>query len=220
LEISANGSTSTCCLRQWAVQVRRRARPATSLHRVAARTPVCGSTTKGVGNRRRTALTLRARLPLAPRPRHCSRRVHPRQSGSRGHIDRALGKGILLTQFAQPQEGPCWTLQGPILLQAEGLSRYSASPSSCIAGPLPGAIRLLRVFCGRDERRTFFGGHPLDLAYLSSRHAHGQGRGAGSTPIDKRFATVLAHTRCRNTSGRDLLRYLHQRAPRSSAPRP
>src|SRR6266699_3062374 len=34
-------------------------------------------------------------------------------------------------------------------------------------------------------------------------------RGADSTPIDRRFATVLAHTPWRNTSGRDLLRHLH-----------
>src|SRR5712691_11266761 len=39
------------------------------------------------------------------------------------------------------------------------------------------------------------------------------GRGAGSTPIDTQFATVLAHTRCRNTSDRDLLRRLHRPAP-------
>jgi len=36
-----------CCLRQWAIQVRRSARPATSSHRIETLTPVCGSRDEG-----------------------------------------------------------------------------------------------------------------------------------------------------------------------------
>jgi hypothetical protein len=70
---SSSGSTSTYCLRQWVVQVRRSARPATSTHRIEPTTMGVRVATEGVGRRRRTALTRRARWLLASGPRHGSR---------------------------------------------------------------------------------------------------------------------------------------------------
>src|SRR5450755_3276739 len=81
--MSGSGTISTCCLRQWVIHVRRSIRPATSTHCVAARIPCVSSTDEGAGKRRRTALTRRARFPLAFRARHCSRRGQHKQSSWR-----------------------------------------------------------------------------------------------------------------------------------------
>lgn len=70
---SSSSCTSTYCPRQWAVQVRRSARPATSTQRIAPTTIGVRVATEGVGKRWRTALTRRARWLLASGPKHCSR---------------------------------------------------------------------------------------------------------------------------------------------------
>jgi hypothetical protein len=74
LGASASTSTSTYCPRQWAVQVRRSALPATSTQRIGPSRTGFRETSAGGGKRRRTALTRRARSPLAPNAKHCSRR--------------------------------------------------------------------------------------------------------------------------------------------------
>ena len=47
---------------------------------------------------------------------------------------------------------------------------------------------------------------------LDFLHRLSRVKGTGSSAIGWSLATILAHTRCRNTSGRDLLRHLHRRA--------
>ncbi len=108
---SARESTSTNYLRQWAVQVRRRARPATSLHRVAGRTPVRGSTVAGMGKRRRTALRRRARFPLAPGLRHCSRSAHLWQSSRAARKTARCVKAFSCRNSALPECRSCRTAQ-------------------------------------------------------------------------------------------------------------
>ena len=77
---SSSGSTSTYCPRQWAVHLRRKARPATSTQRIEPTTTDVRVATEGVGKRRRTALTWRARWLFASGPKHCSRKEQGWQS--------------------------------------------------------------------------------------------------------------------------------------------
>ncbi len=57
-----------------------------------------------------------------------------------GQIDGPLSEGILLTHFAQPQAGPCWTAQSAVLLHDEGLCSEAPGGSSEGCSPLPRAI--------------------------------------------------------------------------------
>jgi len=77
----AEGSRRIACGSR-VIQVRRSARPATSTHRIGPSRTGLRSTGTGAGGgkRRRTALTRRARSPLAPDARHCSRKEQGWQS--------------------------------------------------------------------------------------------------------------------------------------------
>src|SRR5437764_9436812 len=113
----ASGRISTYCLRQWLIQVRRRARPATSTHRIGPSRTGLRSTGIGAGGgkRRRTALTRRARSPLAAFCQTLLTQSTELTIRLIGQVDSSLGKGILLTHFAQPQAGPGWAAQLPVL---------------------------------------------------------------------------------------------------------
>jgi hypothetical protein len=92
-----------------------------------------------------------------------------------GQIDGPLGKGILLSYFAQPQAGPGWTAQLPVVLQHEILCPETPRGSSEGCGPLPRAILFRWGFFSDEESRSFFGRCPLDLAYIPSLHRLSQG---------------------------------------------
>jgi hypothetical protein len=84
-----------------AVQVRRSVRPATSTHRIGPRTIGFRSTVAGEGTRRQTALTRRARSPLAafcqaPLPQSTALTI-----GLIGQIDGPLGESMFLPHFAR-----------------------------------------------------------------------------------------------------------------------
>jgi hypothetical protein len=121
--VLASGRISTYCRRQWVIQLRRSARPATSTQRIGpSRTDLRSiGTGAGGGKRRRTALTRRARSPLAA----FRQALFPQKTrltiGLVGQINGPLGKGILLTHFTQPQTGPRRAAQLPVLLQHEVL---------------------------------------------------------------------------------------------------
>src|SRR2546421_6859901 len=159
---SARESTSTNYLRQWAVQVRRRARPATSLHRVAGRTPVRGSTVAGMGKRRRTALRRRARFPLAPGLRHCSRSAHLWQSSRAARKTARCVKAFSCRNSALPECRSCRTAQRSIVLHEKSTSPDLASTAPF--GPLPVAIRLWDLVGSFEEGWTCFGWGPLNIA--------------------------------------------------------
>src|SRR6266699_2401162 len=63
------------------------------------------------------------------------------------------------------------------------------------------------------EREEMLWGVPTRSRVPHLPASHVQARGAGSTPIDTRFARALVRTRCRNTTDRDLLQHLHPPAP-------
>ena len=139
----AEGSRRLACESR-VIQVRRSARPATSTPRIGPSRTGLRSTGTGAGGgkRRRTALTRRARSPLAA---FCQTLLSQRTGPTIrlvGQVDGSLGKGILLTHFAQPQAGPGWAAQLPVLLQHEVLCPEPPRGSSERGGPLPRAILL------------------------------------------------------------------------------
>ncbi len=147
------------------IQVRRSARPATSTPRIGPSRTGLRSTGTGAGGgkRRRTALTRRARSPLAA---FCQTLLSQRTGLTIrlvGQVDGSLGKGILLTHFAQPQAGPRWAAQPPVFLQHKGLCSQTSRGASKRLRPLPWSILLRRVFLSHEHGRCFFGGSPLHL---------------------------------------------------------
>src|SRR5260221_5530395 len=124
------------------------------------------STEEGGGKRRRTALTRRARSPLAAFRQALLPERTALTIGLVGQIDSTLGERIFLADFAQPEACPCWTAQPPILLQDEGLSPETAPGSSERCSPLPRSILLRWVFRSQQQRRPVFGRGPLEPAQL------------------------------------------------------
>jgi hypothetical protein len=91
------------------------------------------STDDDPGKRRRTALTRRARLPFAPRPRHCPPQITVRAIYLGSDVDGPLRKGIFLTHFAQPEACSCWTTEYPVFaarVKASAPKRPVAPPNA------------------------------------------------------------------------------------------
>jgi hypothetical protein len=101
-EAGATASTSTDCWRQWALQVRRRVRPATSAQRSGLRMRGGRSTVAGRGKRRRTATLLGGHACLwhfAPDSGPQAHRAdNPSERRGRG---RRFSQGIFLTHFTR-----------------------------------------------------------------------------------------------------------------------
>src|SRR5450755_354659 len=214
--MSASGRISTYCLRQWVIQVRRRARPATSTHRIGPSRTGLRSTGTGAGGgkRRRTALTRRARSPLAA---FCQTLLSQRTELTIrliGQVDGSLGKGILTRALRSTTDWPrlgsaasrSLATRSPLPRNAPWLvrTRWPTATGHTLAVRVL-KLRRLQEFLWEGPTRVSRTWTPCILCLKA--------RGAGSTPIDTQFATALAHTRWRNTSDRDLLRCLHRPAP-------
>ena len=121
-----------------------------------------------------------------------------------GQINSTLGKSILLTHFARSRD---WLRLGSATCRSLAARRQLP----------PNAQLLVRTLLPTAT------GHTLQAGFLQRRRKEEllsevptRSRApllpawsvpvsaAGSTPIGKQFATVLAHTQCRNTSDRDV----------------
>ena len=91
------------------------------------------STVAGGGNRRRTALTRRARSPLAAFCQALLPQSTVLTISLIGEIDGPLGERIFLPHFAQPQACPRWATELAVLtarVKASAVKRPAARPAS------------------------------------------------------------------------------------------
>ncbi len=72
-----------------------------------------------------------------------------------GQVDGPLGKGVFLTDFAQPQVSPSWATELPVLWQGKSSCGEATRRSSRLSSPLPRAIRFWRVLPGKEKRSRF-----------------------------------------------------------------
>ena len=117
------------------------------------------------------------------------------RSGRKGETARSR-ESMLLTHFTQPQAGPRWTAQPPVF----AASMKASAPQRPVARPNAAAHCHGPYSSGGSSTGKSTGGASLGGAHSIWRSSAScivclKSRGAGSTPIDRQFATVLAHTR-------------------------
>jgi hypothetical protein len=171
LGASASASTSTYCPRQWAIQVRRSARPATSTQRSGPSRTGLRSNRGRWGQETTDRADATGTIAFGRLSPGTAREENSadNQSGRPGRRP-AFVNSFSRAHFAQPQAGPRWATQPPVLLHGEGLCSETSRGASKRRCPLPRPILLRRVFLSHEKGRCFFGGSPLHLTSLAPLH--------------------------------------------------